>query len=269
MAPSLDRIRNVALTWPFATSVTLLLINDFWLKQTWPGLVSGKLSDFAGIAMVTMLLLALLPNHRLRIFTVVAVAFAYWKSPLSQPLIDSLNSWLPAPIGRTVDYLDLVALTVMPVCTVVVTHPVRFAIPGNALRRALLPPLFLAATFGLMATSKLSMPRQIDDFQFRLESPTAVLDRERIAKAVQSLAAGQDMRCRSCRRRNIGAVYTRQNVLMAYNFASARVIDFHVDVKSGFDATGAAPRKKTEELLGELKARLTAIHPDIRYIERQ
>lgn len=36
----------------------MLIFNDHWLKQAFPGLVTGKLSDFAGLAMFPPLLVA-------------------------------------------------------------------------------------------------------------------------------------------------------------------------------------------------------------------
>lgn len=37
-------------------SVALLLVNDHYLKATWPGWLTGKLSDFAGLAFFPLLL---------------------------------------------------------------------------------------------------------------------------------------------------------------------------------------------------------------------
>ena len=40
-------------------AVALLLVNDHVLKSTWPGLVTGKLSDFAGLVFFPVLLQAI------------------------------------------------------------------------------------------------------------------------------------------------------------------------------------------------------------------
>ena len=58
------RLAGVITTWPFVLSLVALLLNDFWLKRAAPGVVTGKLSDFAGLAIVTLLLLALWQQRR-------------------------------------------------------------------------------------------------------------------------------------------------------------------------------------------------------------
>ena len=58
------RLASVITTWPFVASLAVLLLNDFWLKRAAPGVITGKLSDFAGIAIVTLLLLATWPQRR-------------------------------------------------------------------------------------------------------------------------------------------------------------------------------------------------------------
>ncbi|MCY7387503.1 MAG: hypothetical protein LH481_05460 [Burkholderiales bacterium] len=58
------RIASVLTTWPFVISLAVLILNDWWLKSAFPGTLTGKLSDFAGIAVVALLLLAAWPPHR-------------------------------------------------------------------------------------------------------------------------------------------------------------------------------------------------------------
>ncbi len=62
-------------------SLALLVINDHVLKAHWPGFVTGKLSDIAGMIIAPLFLYALVP--RLRVWTcvaVVALAFALTKT---------------------------------------------------------------------------------------------------------------------------------------------------------------------------------------------
>jgi hypothetical protein len=49
---------------PFLAALAVLLINDIVLKAAFPGWLTGKLSDLAGVAMVGMLSNALTPSHR-------------------------------------------------------------------------------------------------------------------------------------------------------------------------------------------------------------
>jgi hypothetical protein len=41
------------------TSLAVLVVNDRWLKSTWPGFVTGKLSDCAGLVLLPIGLLSL------------------------------------------------------------------------------------------------------------------------------------------------------------------------------------------------------------------
>jgi hypothetical protein len=89
----------------FACTVLMLAVNDHLLKQRWPGLITGKLSDFAGVIMVAILLTAILKQPRLA-FALTGVSFVILKSIPAA-------ATLAAPIlgGSTVtDQSDLVAL---------------------------------------------------------------------------------------------------------------------------------------------------------------
>lgn len=47
-----------------ATSLAVLVANDHWLKAHWPGLVTGKVSDLAGLTFFPLVLIALLEGVR-------------------------------------------------------------------------------------------------------------------------------------------------------------------------------------------------------------
>jgi hypothetical protein len=54
-----DAVPGEALLHPVAlASIAVLLINDHVLKAAWPGFITGKLSDFAGLVFFPLLLLA-------------------------------------------------------------------------------------------------------------------------------------------------------------------------------------------------------------------
>jgi hypothetical protein len=97
----------------FLCSLLLLLLNDHWWKQEYPNLLTGKLSDFTGIFVLTLLLQQFFPGKKTMIYTGITLFFIYWKSPLSQPLIDWCNYALLLPVVRVVDYTDLLALVVL------------------------------------------------------------------------------------------------------------------------------------------------------------
>jgi hypothetical protein len=148
MLPMFRKICAVVTTWPFIGCLLVLLVNDSWLKAAYPGIVSGKLSDFAGIAVVSFLLLALLPVRRYLTYGLIITAFSWWKSSFSQPAIDAINQYLSLPIGRTVDYMDLVALFVIPWCAAVTSSRGDISTSVHSLRRAMAVPMVGLTAFG-------------------------------------------------------------------------------------------------------------------------
>lgn len=98
----------------FIIAVLLLVLNDWYLKQTYHNWFTGKISDFAGLFALPFLLSALFPRKTISIYIVMAVVFVIWKSPLAQPFIDALNSY-GLPTQRTVDFSDYISLFILPV----------------------------------------------------------------------------------------------------------------------------------------------------------
>lgn len=132
----------------FVLALLALLGNDFLLKDLLHDWFTGKLSDFAGLFVFSSLLLILLPGRPRAVLVGVAACFTWWKSPLSQPLIDSWNMHLPLHLHRVVDYSDLLAFVVLP--------PAMLNFRRWQERRAsrfLVYPLGCLALLGTMATS--------------------------------------------------------------------------------------------------------------------
>lgn len=92
----------------FAGSIALLLVNDHVLKAAWPGLVTGKLSDVAGVVMVAMLLTAIVARPA-PAFGLTAVAFGLLKT---WPPVAVWAAPVLGGITRT-DPTDLIALAVL------------------------------------------------------------------------------------------------------------------------------------------------------------
>jgi hypothetical protein len=91
----------------FTGAVALLAVNDHLLKDQWPGVVTGKLSDFAGVAVVAILLATVL-----RPGTAVAVTAGGF---VALKAISGVNE-LAAPVlgGVTLtDRSDLIALIIL------------------------------------------------------------------------------------------------------------------------------------------------------------
>lgn len=105
---------NILLNPTYIGAVLLLFANDFWLKLAFPGFVTGKLSDIAGVFAFAVFLMALFPAHRYKMAALSALVFSYWKSPFSQPFMDAFNAHSFYKISRVIDYSDLFALVLVP-----------------------------------------------------------------------------------------------------------------------------------------------------------
>lgn len=120
------RFRLDLLTSPlFMVSLLALVANDHLFKTLVPGMVTGKLSDFAGVFAFTLFWSALLPAWRMPVSLAIAAAFAAWKLPVSQSAIDFWNAHVPLPIGRTSDPSDLLALVMVPLAVAYAARPAR------------------------------------------------------------------------------------------------------------------------------------------------
>lgn len=98
----------------FLIALALLLINDHLLKSWFHNSLTGKLSDFAGLFSLTIFVFTLWPRRQKVACCAIVVFFSFWKSNSSQLLIDGWNSLDLFTIGRTVDYTDLIALSIIP-----------------------------------------------------------------------------------------------------------------------------------------------------------
>lgn len=94
----------------FLLSLLILILNDFYLKNTFHNEFTGKISDFTGIFSFSFFFFVLFPKYTRVITLCISVFFIWWKSPFSRILIDSWNSIGLFQIARVVDYSDLWAL---------------------------------------------------------------------------------------------------------------------------------------------------------------
>lgn len=247
-------------TWPFVLSLMVLVANDFWLKASHPGPVTGKLSDIAGIAVVTLLALGI----RLKpaaVFVATAAAFAWWKSPLSQPLIDAVNAASPVAIGRVVDHGDLFALLVMPLCMGVARQPDRFKLPGEAARPFLRVPLMVVTVFAMVATSRIPAQMVHDIRTFETSAP---LERAAIAAALADVARQYGLECNDCAAPESKAQYHGRNMWLTYDF----IDDHSLNLRTGAFPHGEKGNRKLDRLALDIKRRLRKITPGLEYTER-
>jgi len=106
--------RQQLLLHPFVIiALCILLLNDFFWKYQYHNWLTGKFSDFVGLFVLSVFVSAFFYRKPIFIYTLIAVFFVWWKSPLSQPLIDLLNQSLSLSLYRTVDYTDFIAIPVI------------------------------------------------------------------------------------------------------------------------------------------------------------
>jgi len=252
---------SVLTTWPFVLALAALIVNDAWLKGAWPGLITGKLSDFAGIAVVAMLGLRRFPRQPWWVYAAIATGFAWWKSPGSQPFIDFTNSLIPGAMGRTVDYADLSALLIMPVCAAVAERVEDFAIPGVAARRLLVAPVAVTTVFGLMATT--SAPMRHADYARAVES-SAPPDRSRVVQEIEIAAKKNGLKCKACSDPLNWANYAGNDLYLEYTFTDPRTIYIKTRGKeAGF--FGDRHIEKLERLRGDLISRLEGLQVGLKF----
>lgn len=145
--------RHLLLTnYVFITGLLLLALNDHLWKDLYGNWITGKISDFAGVLILPIFLAFVFNTRGRRVILATVLFFTYWKSPLSQGLIDGINTAGLVHYARVVDYTDLIAFIVLPLSWRVVREPERYLLsvrPAPALSHYLLLPLclvFLIAT---------------------------------------------------------------------------------------------------------------------------
>jgi hypothetical protein len=148
---------NVLVHPVFVGSIALLTVNDHLAKQLWPGAVTGKVSDFCGVAVVAILLAALTRRPVLAGW-LTGVGFAALKivpavATAARPVLGGVTSN---------DRTDLVALVVLPplVYWMRFLRPNATDIRGTAAARAIALSLCVLA---VTATSQ-QQPSLIGDF---------------------------------------------------------------------------------------------------------
>ncbi len=177
-------------TWPFLLSLAVLLLNDLYLKAAYNNWLTGKISDFAGLFMVTMLTAALLPGYQHVKGLLVALAFGLWKSPLSEPIIRIIQSHWSTHFGRVVDYSDLVAVIMIPFAIISVNNPRTIAVSGNFLRRALTIPVLILALFAIMGTSFATIRQE---YVIQKADDTPCPDPEEVMESIDKVAKAQGL----------------------------------------------------------------------------
>lgn len=135
----------------FLVCLFILLLNDHYLKYESPSWLTGKLSDVAGIIILPLVIAFIFPTLGRHSTWISAVLFVFWKSPLSQELIDLYNQFSPVETSRIVDFTDLYALLFLAIPYFLIRRV--DAIGFLKIDRVPVSLIFVPTMFALIATS--------------------------------------------------------------------------------------------------------------------
>lgn len=260
---------RILTTWPFLICLVSLIANDWWLKAAYPGGLTGKLSDFAGIAVVSLMIFSAMPQRKWLLCLLISVAFLWWKSPLSDSMIHLANSLSILRIGRVVDYSDLWALLVVPACAYVSEEQPRFRIASKYIRKMLTVPVALVTLFAVMGTSALPIH---EEYSVRPISRTTAISREKLIKVIADVAAKHDLTCYGCAGRYPVdfARYFGKSLSMTYTLTPENTVSFIIEYSPG----GPWPSlfrdsnyEKAAALRASLKSSLAEHFDGLEYVE--
>lgn len=139
------RPAGALLSGPALASLLLLVVNDHVVKAAWPGTVSGKLSDLAGLVLLPIVLIASWELLRGRVaptavaWTMSGLTAAFFVALQLSPAFGGvyamalgvaqglvgLQQGPVAPVAHTADPTDLLALVVIPLALALQGHRQR------------------------------------------------------------------------------------------------------------------------------------------------
>lgn len=180
---------DVLLSPAFIAALILLLLNDYFLKYSSPGWITGKLSDFAGLFVYVSFFYAIFPSQVTTTNCATAATFILWKSPYSQPVIDFWNSLGLIEISRVVDYSDLMALlSILAARSYFISYqPVSF-------KRSIAYPVAAISILAILGTS-VPLHTEQRRLQFVDQNRPTLLD---VQNAVAKLAVRHNLKCVHC-----------------------------------------------------------------------
>jgi hypothetical protein len=133
---------KIILSGAFLLALALLLLNDHFLKAAYPGWVTGKLSDFAGLFVLAVFVYAVAGRYfesskrLLAMHIAIGLGFVIWKVAPVETVFAAINKLVSIPLpSRVKDMSDLIALLILPVSYLYIARNRRQAYrPVNAVR---------------------------------------------------------------------------------------------------------------------------------------
>lgn len=139
----MSRNKTLLLLHPFfLVCLFLLIANDHWWKYEYANVLTGKISDFAGVFVMAVCLVACCRVSKNFAIIFTALFFCWWKSPLSEWLITTFG------LTRVVDYSDLSALSILPAI-----YWIKPAHYNKLVQKFALPVIAIISWTAMVATS--------------------------------------------------------------------------------------------------------------------
>jgi hypothetical protein len=251
---------SVISSWAFVAALAILLLNDLALKAAFPGALTGKLSDFAGMAMVGMLVLAPQRGRDAFWYCLLGVLFVWWKGPASDSLIAFVRGIGYNDFGRVIDYTDLFALAILPACSFVARQPERLQFAAGRPRQLIAVPIGALTIAALLGTSVMQT-RQ--DYVIRDRSSPPTIEPEAVAAIVKEIADKHELKPLEGRAGN----YEGAGLSLAYEFREPNAIEFAVRAYPNGLFFGKGGYEKADELRQVLKRKLGERFPNLEYVE--
>ncbi len=129
----------------------MLLTNDFYLKEVYNNWVVGKLSDISGLVVFSYFMTSLGSRYKKHVFIFTSIAFSFWETEYSQPLIEFWNSFAPLQVDRFVDYSDIVCIVVL---IPLYWYEPKSILTKKATNRLVTYPIVMVTLFSIVATSR-------------------------------------------------------------------------------------------------------------------
>jgi hypothetical protein len=225
-------------------------LNDHVFKYSFPGIVTGKISDFSGIFLIVIVLRDAFPKRVLETSVLVAGLFLYWKSPYSQGLIEFINTYSPIGFIRTVDYSDLVAFVVIPVAHFVYEKRNRYTLKLNIAELIKIPAIVLTV-LGITGTSALYQP---DKYEIRKESSSERIDIVKAISAIENVTSPRNLICKKCNPLDNEGLYENDKISLIYRvLKNNRGIEFEIMGYPGGPIFGSGSQQEEAKIKSELQ----------------
>ncbi|MDE1462419.1 hypothetical protein [Spartinivicinus poritis] len=237
-------------SWPFLVSLGVLLVNDLYLKEAFSNWVTGKLSDFSGLCLVSMIAFYMFPQYKKLCAVLIGSGFVLWKSQYSQPLIDMFNNIGFIYYDRVVDYADLVALAIIPLAASFAKQSYKYK-TKTRLTNVLKIPIVILSIFAITGTSVI-IPRH--EYTIRKSSENEQIDMVLAFNLLKRIAEKHELVCYQCLADKENGIFRNNDINLEYYFNGKRGILFKVTGKPGGVFIGGSSYPEMEKLKHDLQS---------------